>query len=98
MNEIVPKLKDSLVIDSSDIVTDYLELGIDSILENDGLKEIPIIKTLISIGKVTKDIRERNMMKNLVIFLNELNSGNIDKEKLKKHKEELKQNHKKAEK
>ena len=38
------------------------------------------------------------MMKNLVIFLNELNSGNIDKEKLNKHKEELKQNHKKAEK
>ena len=33
MNEIVPKLNDSLVIDSSDIVTDYLELGIDSILE-----------------------------------------------------------------
>lgn len=98
MNEIVPKFNDSLVIDSSDIVTDYLELGIDSILENDSLKEIPIIKTLISIGKVTKDIRERNMMKNLVIFLNELNSGNIDKEKLNKHKEELKQNHKKAEK
>lgn len=98
MNEIVPKFNDSLVIDSSDIISDYLELGIDSILDNDSLKEIPIIKTFIGVGKITKSIRERNLMKNLVIFINELNSGNIDKEKLKKHKEELNQNPKKAEK
>lgn len=98
MNEIVPEFNDSLVIDSSDIVGDYLELGIDSILENDILKEIPIIKTFIGIGKITKSIRERNLMKNLVIFINELNSGKIDRKKLKKHKEELRQNPKKAEK
>ena len=98
MNEIVPEFNDSLVIDSSDIVSDYLELGIDSILENDNLKEIPIIKTIISVGKIAKNIRERNLIKNLAIFLNELNSGDIDKDKLTKHKEELKQNHKKAEK
>ena len=67
-------------------------------IENDSLKEIPIIKTFISVRKITKNIRERNLMKNLAIFLNELNSGNIDKEKLNRHKEELKQDHKKAEK
>ena len=98
MNEIVPEFNDSLVIDSSDIMGDYLELGIDSILENDSLKEIPIIKTFLSVGKIAKNIRERNLIKNLVIVLNELNSGNIDKEKLNRHKEELRQDHKKAEK
>lgn len=98
MNEIIPEFNDSLVIDSSDIVSDYLELGIDSILENDGLKEIPIIKTFIGVGKITKNIRERNLMKNLAIFINELNSGKADKKKLNKHKEELRQNPKKAEK
>ena len=98
MNEIVPEFNDSLVIDSSDIMGDYLELGIDSILENDSLKEIPIIKTFLSVGKIAKNIRERNLIKNLIIFLNELNSGNIDKEKLNRHKEELRQDHKKAEK
>ena len=98
MNDIVPEFNDSLVIDSSDIMGDYLELGIDSILENDSLKEIPIIKTFLSVGKIAKNIRERNLIKNLVIFLNELNSGNIDKEKLNRHKEELRQDHKKAEK
>ncbi len=98
MNEIVPEFNDYLIIDSSDILSDYLELGIDSILENDNLKEIPIVKTFISVGRIAKNIGERNLLKNLIIFLNELNSGNIDKEKLKKHKEELNQNPKKAEK
>ena len=96
MNEIVPEFNDSLVIDSSDMIGDYLELGIDSILENDSLKEIPIIKTFLSVGRITKNIRERNLLKNLVIFLNELNTGNIDSEVLKKHKEQLNQNSKKA--
>lgn len=98
MNEIVPEFNNSLVIDSSDIVGDYLELGIDSILENDSLKEIPIIKTFISVGKITKSIRERNLIKNLVIFINELNRGKINKEKLSRHREELRKNPKKAEK
>ena len=97
MNEIVPKFNDSLVIDSSDVVSDYLELGIDSIFDNDILKDIPIIKTFIGAGKITKSIRERNLMKNLAIFINELNSGKIDKEKLNRHREELRKNHKKAE-
>lgn len=98
MNEIVPEFNDSLVIDSSDIVGDYLELGIDSILENDSLKEIPIIKTFISVGKITNSIKERNLIKNLAIFINELNSGIINKEKLSRHREELRKNPKKAEK
>lgn len=98
MNEIVLEFNDSLVIDSSDIVGDYLELGIDSILENDSLKEIPIIKTFISVRKITKSIRERNLIKNLAIFINELNSGKINKEKLSRHREELRKNPKKAEK
>ena len=54
MNDIVPEFNDSLVINSSDIIGDYLELGIDSILENDSLKEIPIVKTFLSIEKLLR--------------------------------------------
>ena len=98
MNEIVPDFNDSLIIDSSKMLSDYLELGIDSVLENECLKEIPIVKSIIGAGKIIKSIRERNLIKNLAIFLNELNSGNINKEKLTQHKEKLKSNAKKAEK
>ena len=98
MNEIVPMFNESLIIEPSDLLSDYMELGIDSILADGVLKEIPLLKTMIVGGKIILNIRERNMMKNLIIFLNELNGGSIDKEKLKKHKEELYQNSKKAEK
>lgn len=98
MNEIIPEFTDSLIINSTDIIGDYLELGIDSILENEILKEIPIFKSLLSLGKISKNIRERNCLKNLAVFINELNSGNIDAEKLRLHQEELKRNSKKAEK
>lgn len=98
MIELIPEFNDSLVIDSVDLMGDYLELGIDSVLNDEIIKEIPILKSLLSAGKITKSIRERNYMKNLVIFLNELNSGNIDEKKLKKHQEELNSNPKKAEK
>lgn len=98
MNELIPEFNDSLIIDSADLVGDYLELGIDSVLDNEIAKEIPVLKSLISVGKITRSIRERNYMKNLVIFLNELNSGDIDIKKLKKHQEELKNNAREAEK
>ena len=98
MIELIPEFNDSLVIDSVDLMGDYLVLGIDSVLNDEIIKEIPILKSLLSAGKITKSIRERNYMKNLVIFLNELNSGNIDEKKLKKHQEELNSNPKKAEK
>lgn len=98
MNKIIPEFNDSLVIDSTDIVSDYLELGIDSVLDSELAKNIPILKTLISIGKISKNVRERNYMKNLAIFINELNSGNIDNEKLKNHQEKLRNNPKVAEK
>ena len=98
MNELVPKFNDSLIIDTSSIIEDYLELGIDSILENEILKELPIIKTFMGVGKLTKNILERNLIKNLMVFIKELNSGNIDKIKLDKHKKMLEKNPKKAEK
>ena len=98
MKNIVQDFNNSLAMNSSDIIGDYMELGIDSTLDDGILKEIPIVKTVLSIGKISIGIRERKLIKNLVVFLNELNSGSIDKEELDKHKEMLKKNSKKAEK
>lgn len=98
MNEIIPVFNDSLVIDSSSFISDYLELGIDNILDNEFLKSIPIVKSIIGLGKITKSIRNRNLVKNLAVFLNELNNGKINEEKLIKYKELLNNDNKKAEK
>lgn len=98
MNELVTKFNDSLVISSADVIGDYLEIGIDSVMNNELLKEVPIFKSLLSVINIYGNIRERNCLKNLTIFINELNSGNIQTEKLKSHQDELRNNPKKAEK
>ena len=98
MDELIPKLNESLIMDTSNILGDYLEIGIDSIINDDIIKEIPFVKTFIGALNIYKSIRDRNSMKNIVIFLKELNSGNINKEKLYEYQEMLKNNPKKAEK
>lgn len=97
-NSIITEFNNSLIIDSSDLIQDYMEIGIDRIFENEILKQIPFIKTLLGVVKIRKDLSQRNFTKNLIIFLNELNSGTIDREKLKKHQLELNKNPKLAEK
>ena len=61
-------------------------MGIDSFFDNEFVKNIPVVKTIIATKRIINDIADRNLMKNLVIFITELNSGTIDKEKLAKRK------------
>lgn len=82
-NSIITEFNNSLIIDSSDLIQDYMEIGIDRIFENEIFKQIPFIKTLLGVVKIRKDLSQRKFTKNLIIFLNELNSGTIDREKLK---------------
>ena len=52
MNELVPAFENSLFETSIiDIGIDYLELGTDSVLQEGLLKDIPIVGTLIGVGK-----------------------------------------------
>lgn len=97
-NNVINEFNKSLIINNSDLIQDYMEIGIDSLFENELVKQIPFIKTLIGIAKVGKDLSEQNFTKNITIFLNELNTGTIDREKLKKHQKKLNKNSKLAEK
>ena len=46
MNEIIPSFEVSLFEPSFSSAIDYLELGIDSIIENETIKGIPVVSTL----------------------------------------------------
>ena len=98
MEKLVPLFSESLFESVEDIGIDVLELGVDSILEDGILREIPIVGTVAKVGKIFISVRDRNLLKQLVIFIKEFNSGLIDEEKLKKYKQELKDNPQKAEK
>ncbi|GGH16816.1 hypothetical protein [Mucilaginibacter phyllosphaerae] len=60
---------------SLDVGIDYAELGFDDLLNDGVLKEIPVIKTLISIAKIGINVKEKFFIKKLLTFLKELHSG-----------------------
>ncbi len=79
----------SLTEDAIGCLGDYVELGLDSVLEDGVFKDIPIVSTVISIFKVGNSIRERQSIKKLIVFLNEIYAGASNTEKLEKYKEKF---------
>lgn len=98
MEELVPQFKKALFGQIIEVSQDFIEIGIDSIMNDEILKQIPILKTIISGGKIIATIQERNLMKNIYIFVKTLNDGSIDEEKKKKYQNKINNNSKLAEK
>ncbi len=86
-------LKKEIIYPSIDLTIDYSEIALDSILDNQAfLKEIPILKHIVSIVKIGLGIRERYFIKKLLIFLEEFHKGRIDPEKHEKFKSKFSNN------
>ena len=98
MYELIPSFKDTLFTPTYDIISEYAEIGIDALLENDALKSVPIVGTISSICKVGYNIHERNLLKQTFNFIIGLNSGTIPQEKINEYCYELERNPHKSEK
>lgn len=97
MNELVPVFESSLFEHPIEIGSELLEIGIDSVLKDGLLKDIPIVGTILSAGKFAQNIYDRNLIKQTVAFITEFNSGELDDEKLQKYRGKLACNPKFAE-
>ena len=99
MKNIIPSFKDSLFSKNTDILIDISEYTIDNLIKSsDTLTDFPIIKTIASVLKGAYNIYDRNLLKNTLIFIKELNSGTIDEEKYIAYKTTLEHNPNKCEK
>lgn len=67
--------KNSLVIkeESINISKDFLEMGLDSLIKDGVLRDIPIFGTLFSLTKIGLTIQDKILFKKIYYFLNELN-------------------------
>lgn len=93
MNELIPAFETSLFeTPLTDVGIDFLELGIDSVLQDGLLREIPIVGTIVRMCRFAQNVHDRNLLRQTLVFINEFNSGNISAEKIEKHREKLKQN------
>lgn len=65
------------------------EVGLDMILNEGILKDIPFLSTAVSVYKIGNTIRERQHVKKLLSFLKEVSSGIADEDERKRHYDAL---------
>ena len=93
-NDLSKSLKDSLSPEFESIISNAAELGIDALLEDGVLKDIPFISSAISIYRIGKSIKERHNLKKLICFLDELNKCSLDENNRNLYAEKFQQNEK----
>lgn len=99
MQSIIPSFRESLFVDNTDILIDISEYTIDNLIEiSDTLTDFPIIKTISATLKGFHNIYDRNLLKNTLVFIQELNSGEINRDKYIAYKTTLEHNPSKCEK
>lgn len=64
-----------------DLSIDYSEIYIDDFINNEALKELPLVKSIVGVVKTGVTINQFWFAKKLFTFIQEFNSGNIDDEK-----------------
>lgn len=99
---LIPSLKETLfdptVSNMSDSLADIAELGLDAVLQDGVLKDIPVLGTIASLRKTGVNLRERNLIRQTAIFITFFNNRSIGNDKLAKYRKTLEENPKKAEK
>jgi hypothetical protein len=77
---------DKLNETSRDLSVDFLEVGLDLITDNELLREIPILGSLVKIAIIKNSISEKLLLKKLDLFLNEFDkqAGSKKSDLLKK--------------
>ena len=92
-NRIEGKLIQSLEVkELGELATEYAELGIDSILDDSVIKDIPILRTLVGIARIGLNIRDRIYVKKIINFLSKVGQTSQEQreEFVKKYCEDIK--------
>lgn len=92
MSNIENEIKENIINHGVSIGIDSIELTIDSFLDEEVVKEIPIVKNLYSVLKIGHSIRNIHFAKKLVAFLKEYHGNKIDERKFRKVKVKLENN------
>ena len=86
---LVDSFERSIINNSLDIVMDFTEVGIDLLFEDGIIKEIPIIKTVYTLGKAAVSVRDKFFCQRVLAFIQEFNNGGLTSYDIEKHKIEI---------
>lgn len=88
---LVPDFKNTLFNDNvKDIALDFSEMGIDAAINNDILAEVPVAKSIVAFCKIGVAIRDRNLLKQTLRFIDEFRRNTISPEKIEAYKKKWK--------
>lgn len=88
-NELAVSLGNSFSDEAHSIAIDAAEIGLDSILEDGLLKDIPFVSTVVGLYKIGKSIRERYYFDKLYKFIQALNAGASTEEEREKYRSKI---------
>lgn len=91
---IVDSVMQSIIKYNVELASDFAEVGLDDLLEDSMLREIPIVKYFVSIARTGFAIREKHMLEKTLIFINKLNSNGLSNKDYEEYIERLKKNEK----
>lgn len=97
-NNLSLALSDSISDEAGAIANGLLEVGLDAIMDDGLLKEVPILSTAVSLYKIGNSIKERHQLKKLASFVVALNNGIADEEKREHYKNAVKDHPKRRDK
>lgn len=73
--DLTKALKNSISSEVSANATNLLEIGIDALMDDGILKEIPVVSAVVGVYKIGHSIRELHYIKKLTAFVLALNNG-----------------------
>lgn len=97
-SDIIPAFRDSIFQDSSDVLKEYSEIAIDTILGQNAFANIPIVSTVVAICKTGLNIKEQNYLRQTLAFIKGFNSGSVDQDKIEAYRKILVSDSQRAEK
>lgn len=91
-NSLSIAFSDSLKEDTVTCINELAEVGLDAIIDDGILKDIPLLSTAISMYKIGNRINDRHNIKKLAFFLNEINNRIANEEKRAKYRQKIQEN------
>lgn len=90
MNKLIPPLKQTVFgADAGEIATDLLEVGIDSVLDEGLLRDIPIVSVIVGTARVVQGVRDRHLLVQTLEFIGALQEQSIPEDELDRHRRKL---------
>ena len=94
MDVVTPMAESLFNDDMKDLSMDFLEVGLDSITDNEILREIPIVKTVCAIRKTSIAIKEKFLLRKFFNFVKAFNNYGVEEEEISKRKNAIHNNEK----